>query len=125
MIVLPSGRPLFYQNARLVDDQYGKKIVYDGVDQKTRRWGRQSTYGGKIVENCTQAIARDCLAVSMLRLDDAGYKIVMCVHDENIEDSDVGSIEEMNTIMGSPIDWAPGLPLAAAGYITKFYLKED
>jgi len=98
---------------------------YEGMNQTTKKWETQDTYGGKIVENIVQAVARDCLAVSLLRLDAAGYKLVMHVHDENVTEMQegVGSCEEMDKIMSKPIAWAPGLPLTAESYETKYYRK--
>jgi len=125
---LPSGRSLAYMNARIKPDPKFNKdgIVFDGMDQVKKKWMSHRTYGGRLVENLVQAIARDCLAESMLRLDDAGYKTVMHVHDEVIADVPIGwgSVEEMTEIMGQPIDWAPGLPLQAAGFECEFYQKD-
>lgn len=86
----------------------------------------QRTWGGTLVENLVQAIARDCLAESLLRLDDAGYRIPLHVHDEVVLDvpSGTGSVEEVTEIMSRPIDWAPGLPLKAAGFECEFYQKD-
>lgn len=125
VITLPSGRALYYQNAKLKPGRYGEVIAYDGMNQTTKQWGAQETYGGKLVENIVQAIARDCLAEAMLRLDDAGYGIVMHVHDEVvIEMNEPGLLGCVERIMGEPIPWAPGLPLKADGYITEFYKKD-
>ncbi len=121
---LPSGRKLAYFNPRLEEGTYGKQLSYEGVNDK-KQWARLRTYGGKLVENIVQAVARDCLAESMLRLDDAGYQIAMHVHDEVIDDSSFGSLDEMCSIMGQPISWAPGLPLRADGFETEFYKKDD
>ena len=98
-----------------------------GVNQTTKQWQETETYGGKLVENIVQATARDCLAVSMQRVADMGYHIVMHVHDEMIVDvptSDTGALERINAAMGAPIDWAPGLPLKGDGYETPFYKKD-
>jgi DNA polymerase len=126
---LPSGRRLAYVRPKL--EAGGKfdrlSLSYEGMDQTTKQWTRVPTYGGKLVENLVQAIARDCLAVSMLRLDDAGYKTVMHVHDEAVIDGpdDQGAMEEACQIMGQPIPWAPGLPLRADGFTTAYYKKDD
>ena len=118
---LPSGRVLTYWGARLEDG----KIVFMGQNQTTRKWERTDTWGGKLVENIVQAFARDCLAVAMLRLDEAGYRIVFHVHDEIVAEAPDGSRwEDMAAIMDRPIDWAPGLILRADGYDTKFYMKD-
>jgi DNA polymerase len=118
---LPSGRVLSYWGARLENDA----IVFMGQNQTTRKWEKTDTWGGKLVENIVQAVARDCLAVALLRLDHAGYKIVFHVHDEIIAEAPEGSRwEDMADIMGLPIDWAPGLLLRGDGYETKFYMKD-
>ncbi|GIP57886.1 DNA polymerase [Paenibacillus woosongensis] len=125
---LPSGRSLAYMNARIKPDPKFSKdgIVFDGMDQVKKKWMSHRTYGGRLVENLVQAIARDCLAESLLRLDAAGYKTVMHVHDEVIADAPIGwgSVEEMTEIMSQPIDWAPGLPLSADGFECEFYQKD-
>ncbi|MET7253626.1 DNA polymerase [Dyadobacter fermentans] len=107
-------------------EKWVSHLVYDGMDQTTKQWKAQETYGGKLVENMVQAIARDCLAVAMLRLDEAGYKIALHVHDEVVLEMPYGkgSIEEVNRIMGLPIKWAPGLPLKAESFETEFYKKD-
>ncbi|CAM3997215.1 DNA polymerase bacteriophage-type [Paenibacillus lactis] len=126
-IRLPSGRRLSYVNPRIVDGKFDKPaLVYDGVDQTKKTWGRIDTYGPKLVENIVQAISRDCLAVSMLRLDAAGFRIRMHVHDEVIvdESKEFDSLQEITQIMGQPIDWAPGLPLRAEAFEADFYKKD-
>lgn len=126
-IKLPSGRKLCYWGARLKDDGWGQKIMYKGVDQTTRQWKDVETYGGKIVENIVQAIARDCLADVMKRVTAAGYRIVMHVHDEIIADvpmEDQGAAEAITDIMNEDIGWAPGLPLKGETYETAFYRKD-
>lgn len=126
-IRLPSGRRLSYVNPRIVEGKFDKPaLVYDGVDQTKKTWGKIDTYGPKLVENIVQAISRDCLAVSMLRLDAAGYQTRMHVHDEVIVDEpkDRDSLEEITAIMGRSIDWAPGLLLRAEAYETEFYKKD-
>lgn len=120
---LPSGRVLSYWAARLDDDG---SIVFMAQNQTTRKWEKAETWGGKLVENIVQAYARDCLAVAMLRLEEAGFRICFSVHDELICEEPVGGRpwEEMARIMGLPIEWAPGLLLRADGYQTKFYMKD-
>lgn len=127
IIRLPSGRDLVYQNARIQKNRFGlDAIKYQGMDQTTKQWGWQETYGGKLVENCTQAVARDLLADALLRLDAAGYKICMHVHDECVLEMPYGqgSTAEVDRIMGEPIPWAAGLPLKAESYETEFYKKD-
>lgn len=126
-IKLPSGRLLSYVNARLGQNRFGSpSILYKGMDQTTKQWKDLETYGGKLTENIVQAIARDCLAEAMLRLDTAGYKIVMHIHDEVVLEVpvDSGSTEEVDGIMSQPIEWAKGLPLTADSFETSFYKKD-
>ena len=139
-IRLPSGRKLFYVKPRIeTEDLYremkngGRYIVasagsltYEGTDQKTKQWTRLSSYGGKLVENVTQAIARDCLAESMLLLDDRGFDQCMTVHDEDVLEVPygMGELAEVEEIMGRPIAWAPDLLLRADGFETTYYMKE-
>ena len=84
--------------------------------------------GGKLVENIVQAIARDCLSVALLKIQDDGYKTVMHVHDEGILEVDTFRAEEdletVNNIMGEPMPWAPDLPLKGDGYVTPYYKKD-
>lgn len=122
---LPSGRILSYWDARIEEYNDRASIVFMGQNQTTRKWEKTETWGGKLVENIVQAYARDCLAVALLRLDEAGYRICFHVHDEIIAEAPDGSRwEDMAEIMGRPIDWAPGLLLRGDGYDTKFYMKD-
>lgn len=119
---LPSGRILTYWGARLDNDG---SICFMGQNQTTRKWEKTDTWGGKLVENIVQAYARDCLAVALLRLDEAGYQITFHVHDEIVAEAPDGSDwRDMAEIMGRPIPWAPGLLLRGDGYETKFYMKD-
>ena len=125
-ITLPSKRNLVYQNARIGTNRFGgPSITYSGMDQQTKRWVELETYGGKLVENIIQAIARDCLAESMLSLDKAGYDTVMHVHDEVVIEAKEGNtLIEACAIMGESIEWAKGLLLTADGYVTPYYKKD-
>mgnify|MGYP005869530345 FL=1 len=127
-IGLPSGRKLAYYNARIEDGKKGKPVItYEGVDQETKAWGRNDTWGGKLVENIVQAVARDCLAETIKRVSSAGYQIVMHVHDEIIVDvpkADTGALQTITDIMAQPLSWAPGLPLRGDGYETDYYRKD-
>jgi DNA polymerase len=126
-VKLPSGRKLFYVKPTLKPNDWGKdSIHYYGLDQDTKKWCPQQTYGGKLVENIVQAIARDCLAESLMRLYLAGHKVVMHVHDEVIIEApaETADLEKACAIMGQPLTWAPGLLLKAEGFITSFYKKE-
>ena len=126
-IQLPSGRRLSYIRPKIEPGKYDKDIItYEGMEQTSKQWKKLETYGPKLVENIVQATARDCLGITMLRIDKKGYKIVFHVHDELILDvpKDYGSLEEVNSIFGEPIPWAPGLPLSADGYTCNYYLKD-
>lgn len=127
-IGLPSGRKLAYYDARIKENAKGKAaITYAGVNQDTKVWGRNETWGGKLVENIVQAVARDCLAETIKRVTAAGYRIVMHVHDEIIVDVPKGNeeaLKQITDIMAEPISWAPGLPLRGDGYETDFYKKD-
>lgn len=126
-IQLPSGRRLSYLRPKLKPNRFGgTSLCYEGMNQTTKVWGLQETYGGKLVENIVQAVARDCLADAMLRLDDQGFKLVCHVHDEVVieERDEHVRLGEVNKIMGQAIPWAKGLPMAADSYETKYYRKD-
>lgn len=123
-IRLPSGRYLCYLHPQ-VDDK--GQITYMGVDQYTRRWQRIKTYGGRLVENCTQAFARDVLASNMQAIEDNGYEIVLTVHDEvitEVPNDERFSADELARLMSVVPPWAAGIPLAAAGFEATRYRKE-
>jgi DNA polymerase len=140
-IGLPSGRRLAYVKPRIeAEDLYREKadgskfqiaragsLTYEGLDQKTKQWTRLSTYGGKLVENITQAIARDLLAESMLALDDEGFNLLTTVHDEIVAEEEIDGSRDVHlaeAIMGTPISWAKDLPLRGDGFETPYYMKE-
>lgn len=125
---LPSGRSLAYVNPRIKPDPNFNKdgIVFDTVGQN-KKWVSERTYGGRLVENLVQAIARDCLAYSMMQLAAEDFQIVMHVHDEVVIDEPnwtARTVDDVTRIMSRPIPWAPGLPLSAAGYECDFYQKD-
>lgn len=119
-IRLPSGRRLAYCSPRVAD----RRIYYKGVNQATRAWCEIDTFGGKIVENIVQAIARDCLATAMLQLASDGFSIVMHIHDEVIIEGEESDLQNVLSIMANPFEWAPGLHLKAAGYCSPYYRKD-
>ncbi len=125
-ITLPSGRKLYYANPFLSQNGFGKDALHYYSIGQNSKWEVTSTYGGKLVENVVQAISRDCLAESIIRLHQAGYQIVMHIHDEVVLDvpKDRADLEHVCDIMGEPISWAPGLLLKADGFITDFYMKD-
>lgn len=122
-VKLPSDRTLIYQQPDVGNEN---EITYMGVNQTTRKWSKIETWGGKLVENIVQAIARDCLAVAMMRLDAAGYRIIMHIHDEVVLDmpKGKGSLAEVEEIMSKPIEWAPGLILSAEGWEDTYFKKD-
>lgn len=121
--ILPSGRRLCYYSPYIYAD---KDLMYWSVDSKTRKWGPTTTYGGKITENIVQAIARDCLAETLIKLSKAGYRCVFHIHDEVVLEMPYGegSLEEVLEIMAQSPSWAPTLPLKGDGYETEFYMKD-
>jgi DNA polymerase len=124
---LPSGRDLCYVGAALKEGNFGREAVYyKGVEQTTKQFKEIATYGGRLVENIVQSIARDCLAEALIRFEKAGYKTVMHIHDELILDvpADKDCIDEVNALMSAPIDWAKGLPLKGDSYETMYYKKD-
>lgn len=129
-IKLPSGRSLFYWDARIgLNPKFGNECIkYRGVDQTTKTWTWLDTYGGKITENVVQAVARDILADSMRALDREGFEIVMHVHDEAAAEVPIFEapelLENMCEIMGRELPWTKGLPLKAEGYVTQYYKKD-
>lgn len=129
-ITLPSGRKLYYIDPAVGENRWGgSSLSYMGMDQTTKKWKRIETYGGKLVENCVQAIARDCLAQAIEHLEEAGLPVVFHVHDEVVIDvAPFGTEQEMLdkvvSIMTKPIPWAQGLPLGADGWVGEFFKKD-
>lgn len=123
-IKLPSGRLLSYPLAKIVDN----KICYMGQNKTTHQWQEFETYGGKLVENIVQAIARDCLGETVLRVVEKGYNISFHVHDEIIAEvpanDSAKALSEIKKIFATPISFAPNLPLKGEGYTTPYYLKD-
>lgn len=120
---LPSGRYLVYPSPRIDDDG----ISYFGVAQVSRKWARIRSWGGKGVENATQAAACDLLCEALLNLEAEGYQTVLTVHDEaicEVPDTAEFSAERMEKIMCRLPKWAAGLPLAAAGFESLRYRKD-
>ena len=126
-ITLPSGRKLFYANPSLGVNQWNRpSITYRGVSQSTKQWAELETYGGKLVENIVQAIARDCLAAAIENLEAAGFPVVFHVHDEVVIDcaADKADLDAVVKIMTRPLAWAPDLPLNADGWVGDFFKKD-
>jgi len=126
-ITLPSGRKLYYNAPMTGENQWGgASISYMGMDQTTKKWKRIETYGGKLVENVVQAIARDCLAQAIEHLEAAGLPVIFHIHDEVVIDCEpnAATLEDVVQIMSTPIPWAPDLPLGADGWVGKFFKKD-
>lgn len=128
-ISLPSGRKLYYIDPAVGENRWGgPSITYMGVNDKNK-WGRIETYGGKLVENVVQAIARDCLAQAIEHLEAAGLPVVFHIHDEVVIDtpafdSNDVMLDKVVKIMSTPIPWAEGLPLGADGWVGAFFKKD-
>ena len=125
LIRLPSGRNLCYQSPHFTENRFGSDAIGYYAPNAAGQMVEQETFGGKLAENATQAIARDILAHAMLNLESAGYPIVFHVHDEAIMEVPVGkgSLEEACRIMAIPPDWAKDLPLRADGDEMPYYRK--
>ncbi len=125
-VQLPSGRKLYYPKPFLKENQFDKLAIhYYTVGQQTKKWEVTSTYGGKMTENIVQAIARDCLAVTLNRIDAKGLQTVFHVHDEVIIDAPMNtSVDDICDLMAEPIPWAPGLILKGAGFESSYYMKD-
>lgn len=138
-MTLPSGRALCYPAPKVEGFEYIErprspgcitkgKISYMGVNQYTRQWQRINTYGGKLFENATQAFANDVFCHGLVEADRAGYECVTTIHDEALAEAFkhemVRPTRSLEDCLASPVPWAPGLPLAAAGFITDRYRKD-
>ena len=125
LIRLPGGRDLCYLSPRFVTNRFGSRGIGYLAASDGGKMELQETFGGKIAENCTQAIARDLLAHAMLNLEAAGYPIVFHVHDEAVMEVPIGqgSVEEACRVMAIPPDWARDLPLRADGDEMTYYKK--
>ena len=124
-IKMPSGRRLYYLNPLICEGD----LTYTGLDTYTRKWGKTTTYGGKLCENIVQALSRDILAHAMLRVmrNIGDGMIVLHVHDEIVievsDDSVVDCDEALKKAMNESPEWAEGLPMASEGYISQRYRK--
>lgn len=129
-ILLPSGRKLYYPSPEIGVNRWSNPSVsYMGQNQTTKRWERVETYGGKLVENIVQAIARDCLAIAIENLEAQGLHVVFHIHDEVVIDTPAWAdndtmLDTVTKIMTKPIPWAQALPLNADGWVDKFFKKD-
>lgn len=124
-IELPSKRKLFYCKPFAGAGRFGEVLTFFSQNQTTKKWGEEQTFGGKLVENIVQAIARDCLCVTLDRIAEQNLQPVFHVHDEIIVEADEGlTVEELCDIFAIPIPWAKGLILKGAGFDGYFYQKD-
>jgi DNA polymerase len=130
MCKLPSGRIIGYPDAEIQETKtpWGAlkdSVTYMGMNSYTHQWERLATHGGTLVENITQAVARDLLAAAMMRLEKANYPIVLHVHDECISEviEGTGNLDEYCDIMAANDSWAEGLPVRSEGWIGQRYRK--
>ena len=129
-ILLPSERKLYYPSPEIGVNRWGNPSVsYMGQNQTTKRWERVETYGGKLVENIVQAIARDCLAIAIENLEAQGLHVVFHIHDEVVIDTPAWAdndtmLDTVTKIMTQPLPWAQALPLNADGWVDKFFKKD-
>lgn len=124
-ILLPSGRKLYYPKPFLQENKFGKAALHYHSLNSQKKWSVDSTYGGKLTENIVQAIARDCLAETLIRIEKKGLQVVFHVHDEVIIDAPMNiTADEICGLMAQPIRWAPGLILKGAGFESSYYMKD-
>ena len=124
-IELPSKRKLFYCKPFAGAGRFGEVLTFFSQNQTTKKWGEEQTFGGKLVENIVQAIARDCLCVTLDRIAERNLQPVFHVHDEIIVEADESlTVEELCDIFALPIPWAKGLILKGAGFDGYFYQKD-
>lgn len=129
--VLPSGRRLAYfkPSVEWIDTPWGEKrkgLFHYGINSLSKKWEKQKTYGGKLVENVVQAISRDIMAEAMLRIEDTGiWQIVLSVHDELLgeRDTNKGSLEQFCELMSELPPWAEGCPIKVEGWSGERYKK--
>lgn len=126
-VLLPSGRKLYYPQPNIATNRWGEpSIGYMGIYKN--KWKPLETYGGTLTENIVQAIARDCLAKSITRLEDIGYHVVFHVHDEVVIETETDdperTLNEIVQIMSEPMPWATDLPLNADGWFGSYYRKD-
>ena len=126
-IELPSGRKLFYPDPHIKLNNFDKETVHFKT-QLNNAWVTESTYGGKLVENITQAVARDCLALTLMRLSENGLPAIMHIHDEAVIEVPKDEADEYLDIVEKtfalPIPWVEGLVLTAAGFTNDYYMKD-
>ena len=123
---LPSGRKIFYRDPSIeLDDKGSERLTYWGVNSLTKKWGKQTTYGGRLTENAVQGLCRDIIAEGLLRLDAVGYDPILSIHDELICElpEGRGGAKQMIALLTQRPSWAPDFPIAAEGKDGRRYAK--
>ena len=125
VLTLPNGRYLSFYEPRLSPNTKfpGTEINFIGVDPQSNNRRHEKLFGGKLLENVTQAVSRDVMVDAMLRLTAAGRTVTMTVHDELVLEGDPSDLSAVETMMRMPPVWAPDLPIQVEGYTSKFYWK--
>lgn len=129
-ITLPSKRTICYPRVAIGEEsdrwrESREVIEYEGLNQTTKKWGTIRTYGGKLVENIVQAIARDILGIVILRARKQNLDVVFHIHDEIIVEAKPGqTLQSVEALFSEIIDWCRDLPLKGSGYSTPYYLKD-
>ena len=123
---LPSGRNLCYQSPHFTGNRFGSDAIGYYAPNAAGQRVVQETFGGKLAENATQAIARDILAHALLTLEKNGYPVIFHVHDEAVIEMSIGqgALEEACRLMAIAPNWAEELPLRADGYECMYYRKD-
>jgi DNA polymerase len=127
-MILPSGRSVCYPMPKVEGDERSAKLSYMGENQFTRQWQRIHTYGGKLFENACQAVARDVMADAMVRAEEAGFDLLLTVHDDIIAEAPVErglSIDSLSAILATRPAWMADCPLAASGFMADRYRKDE
>jgi DNA polymerase len=132
-ITLPSGRRLWYWNPKVEQEKDEKgEPAFDrnglprlSISYADTPHSRDKLYGGKLVENIVQAVARDIMANGMQRAEAAGYPIVSTVHDEVLAERTLGqgSIGDYVSHLCALPAWARGCPVKAEGEVMLRYRK--
>jgi DNA polymerase bacteriophage-type len=128
-VTLPSGRRLAYREPQITyrETEYGprKTLEFWAVNSKTKKWGLERTWGGTLTENIVQAVARDLMMAAILRLERAGYRALLTVHDEALCERklDEGNLREFENVMTESPPWCAGLPIRAKAWRGPRYRK--
>ena len=132
-VQIPSGRKIMFAKPRIraqeIKDEYGEVVGVREVLSalKAPAWRRQALYGGLIANAITQGGCRDILTYAMLRVDAAGYLIIMTIHDEIIAEVLIGgllTVEGLIELMCIREPWFEGMPLVATGFTADRYRKD-